>query len=275
MKLMGERVSELGTGMRLRFLGTGATVAVPSFFCDCVACAEARKDSSLHRTRSSVVLEGGGAIYLLDASPDFSRQLVRENIDHIDAFLLTHNHFDHSGGIGELESYVRVARQESLPTYMTTESREWFETTYAYMADCLPVETWDVGAKVELPGVTCTALEVQHAPGTVGVLLELASGSRAAYVPDTGPLTRATKERLKGIDTLVLGATFWKENQMPETHLSVQEAVEIGLSLQVRDLYLTHVAMHYEPVTNRELVGYLESCGSNVHLAHDGLCIEI
>jgi ribonuclease BN (tRNA processing enzyme) len=62
---------------------------------------------------------------------------------------------------------------------------------------------------------------------------------------------------------------------MPETHLSVQDAVEIGLGLGVRDLYLTHVSMHYEPVTDRELVGYLQSCASNVHLAYDGLGIEI
>ena len=260
--------------MKLRFLGTGAAVGVPSFFCRCAACKDAKKNPLLRRTRSSVVLEGG-ATYLLDAPPDLSRQLVREGISKIDALLLTHNHFDHCGGIGELESYVRVCRQEAIPAYMTTESDEWFQATYGYMSDCLAVSTWDVGARVKLTGVTCTALEVQHAPGTIGVLLELDSGSRAAYLPDTGPLPEATKERLRGIDTLILGATFWKENQMPETHLSVQEAVEVALKLKVRELYLTHVSMHYEPVTDSELVGYLQSCGSNVHLAYDGLSLEI
>ncbi|MDR3734564.1 MAG: MBL fold metallo-hydrolase [Acidobacteriaceae bacterium] len=228
----------------------------------------------LRRTRSSVVLEGG-AHYLLDASPDLSRQLVREHITHVDALFLTHNHFDHCGGIGELESYVRICRQEAIPAYMSTESRNWFDTSYGYMSDCLTVTPWHIGTSVKLKGVTCTALEVQHAPGTIGVLLELDSGSRAAYLPDTGPLPEGTKERLRGIETLILGATFWKENQMPETHLSVQEAVEIALKLKVRDLYLTHVSMHYEPVTDSELVGYLQSCGSNVHLAYDGLGIEI
>jgi phosphoribosyl 1,2-cyclic phosphate phosphodiesterase len=260
--------------MRLRFLGTGAAVGVPAFFCDCVACKEAESDSSLQRTRSSVVLEGE-ATYLLDASPDLSRQLARENISHMDALFLTHNHFDHCGGIGELESYVRVVRKEAIPAYMTSENQEWFERCYGYMSDCLAINTWDVGARVELAGVTCTVLEVQHAPGTVGVLLELASGARAAYLPDTGPLPEATKEKLRGIETLILGATFWKENPMPETHLSVEEAVEVALKLKVRELYLTHVSMHYQPVTDRELVEYLRSRGSNVHLAYDGLCIEI
>jgi len=216
--------------MKLRFLGTGAAVGVPSFFCSCVACKEAKRDSSLQRTRSSVAL-AGEAFYLLDASPDLSRQLSREGISKIDALLLTHNHFDHCGGLGELESYVRVSRKEAIPAYMSAESRDWCDSSYGYMSDCLAVTTWDVGMSVELKGVTCAALEVRHAPGTVGVLLEVDSGSRAAYLPDTGPLPEATKERLRGIDTLILGATFWKENQMPETHLSVQDSVEIGLGL--------------------------------------------
>ena len=260
--------------MKLRFLGTGAAVGVPSFFCSCVACKEAKANSSLHRTRPSVALEGE-ALYLLDASPDLSRQLSREGICQIDALLLTHDHFDHCGGIGELESYVRVSRAAAIPAYMSVETRDWLDRSYGYMSDCFAVTNWDVGVSVKLKGLACTALEVQHAPGTVGVLLELNSGSRAAYVPDTGPLPEATKERLLGIETLILGATFWKVNWMPETHLSVQEAVEVGLSLGVRNLYLTHVSMHYEPVTDRELVGYLQSCGSNVHLAYDGLSIEI
>ena len=260
--------------MKLRFLGTGAATAVPSFFCNCPACMEAARNLSLQRTRSCIALEGGET-YLVDIPPDVRNQLLREHIKRIDALLLTHNHFDHCGGMGEIESYVRVLQHEPIPAYMTVESYEWFYAAYGYMADCISARTWDVGTKVELDGVVCTTLEVQHAQGTVGILLEAESGTRTAYLPDTGPLPDSTKRCLERVDTLILGAAFWGTNEMPDTHLSVQQAVDIGVELKVGELYLTHLSMHYQPVTDRELRGYLQSRGANLHAAYDGMCIEI
>jgi len=260
--------------MRLRFLGTGSAVGVPAFFCGCRACEEAIADGKARRTRSSVVLEGE-AFYLLDASPDLRTQFLREHVSRLDGLFLTHQHFDHSGGIGELESYVRISRREPLPAYLTKESRRWLESAFGYMSDCFAIQEWAAGWQIDLREMVVTAVEAQHEPGTVGILIETAGGSRTAYLPDTGPLPEATKKQLEGVDTLILGATFWKGNWMPETHLSIEQAVDLGLELKVGRLYLTHLAMHHQPVTNREVNEYLWSRGRNLHMACDGMCIEI
>ena len=260
--------------MKLKFLGTGALTGVPACFCDCTGCEEARQNPLFHRTRCSLALLDGKAIYLLDASPDLRIQFLRENLGAPDALLLTHHHFDHSGGIGELESYVRLHRRQPLPAFLTTESRNWFESAFGYMSDCLTIRSVGPGVKFRLGTSMVTAVEAQHDAGTIGFLMETA-GRRICYLPDTGSLPDSTCALLEGIETLILGATFWQENPLPQTHLSVQEAVDIGLDLRVGELYLTHLAMHYQPVTNMELTRYLGSRGSNLHLAYDGLSIQI
>jgi len=262
-------------GAQIIFLGTGAGCGVPAFFCTCVACREASSEPRYQRGRCAVLVRGHQNT-LIDAPPDLRAQLLREHIAQIDHFVLTHGHYDHSGGLGELEFYVRVGRQEAIPAYMTPGTGEWLHTAYGFLEDCLSIQTIDAGWQFDQDGVAYTGLEVTHAPGTLGLLLETPDGRRTAYLPDTGPLPASTKDQLQGIDTLILGATFWGRNWLPEDHLSVEEAVRIGLSLNVKKLYLTHLSMHHDiPVTNRELEAYLRTFGDHLHLAYDGLCIEI
>ena len=248
---------------------------MPAFFCNCVACCEALDDPHYQRSRCALLVRGEQNT-LIDAPPDLRSQLNHENINQIDYFILTHSHYDHTGGVGELEAYVRVGRQQVIPAYMTPSSLTWLRTAFGFMEDCLYPQTVEAGWQFDLDNVAYTGLGVTHAVGTLGLLLETPAGKRTAYIPDTGPLPSSTAEQLQGIDTLILGATFWGRNWMPEDHLSVEEAVQIGLSLNVKKLYLTHLSMHYDtPVTNRDLEAYLRSFGDHLHLAYDGMCIEI
>jgi phosphoribosyl 1,2-cyclic phosphate phosphodiesterase len=259
----------------LIFLGTGAGCGVPSYFCGCAACQEAAAEPRYRRTRCGLVIRGE-EVTLVDAPPELRTQLIREGIDRIDRFLMTHWHYDHSGGLGDLEFYVRVKRGEAIPAYMTAETKEWLGTAFWFLQDCLVIQTMAPGYQVEADGVSYTSLEVAHDPGTVGWLMETASGRRTAYLSDTGPLPVSTAEQLRGIDTLILGATFWGRNWMPDTHLSVSEAVQIALQLEARQAYFTHLSMHHDtPVTNAELAAYLQGYGKHLHLAYDGLELQL
>jgi phosphoribosyl 1,2-cyclic phosphate phosphodiesterase len=268
-------MSTNGLNSTLTFLGTGAGCGVPSFFCGCVACQEAAVEPRSWRSRCSLLIRGESNT-LIDAPPDLRAQLLREQITQVDHFILTHSHYDHTGGLGELEFYVRVKRGEAIPTYLTPTSRKWLQSAFGFLEDCLSIQTVEAGWQFELDHVTYTGLDVTHAPGTLGLLMETSVGRRTAYIPDTGPLPASTQDLLRGVDTLILGATFWGRNWMPEDHLSVEQAVQIGLDLKVKQLYLTHLSMHHDtPVTNRELEAYLCTFGDHLHLAYDGLCIEI
>lgn len=93
---------------RLTFLGTGTSQGVPMIGCDCNVCRSA--DSKDKRLRSSAFVEYGGVKILVDAGPDFRTQMLRADIRHIDAILLTHNHKDHTGGLDDVRAFNYIEK---------------------------------------------------------------------------------------------------------------------------------------------------------------------
>ena len=71
--------------------------------CDCPVCTSS--DPRDRRLRASALVEYGGLTILVDAGPDFRYQMLRANVRHIDAILLTHNHKDHTGGLDDVRSF--------------------------------------------------------------------------------------------------------------------------------------------------------------------------
>src|SRR5438445_3567118 len=84
----------------LTVLGSGTSMGVPTLGCDCAVCRSS--DPRDRRTRPSIMLEYGGKVVLIDTTPDFYAQAVRENITRVDAVLYTHTHADHILGIDDL-----------------------------------------------------------------------------------------------------------------------------------------------------------------------------
>jgi phosphoribosyl 1,2-cyclic phosphate phosphodiesterase len=263
-----------GASHRLVFLGTGAGCGVPAFFCGCPACEEARLDPRARRGCCGVILEGGKRL-LIDTPPDLRHQLVREGVPSIDRLLFTHAHYDHVGGLGELEYLVRLVHKAPLPTAASAEALAGIKAEFGYLEECLALEELSPFSAFEYDGLRYTALPVSHAPGTFGYLIESPQTS-LFYASDTGRLEPACAERVRGVDILVMDATFWKRNWSPTAHHSVQEAIEEGFELDAGCIYLTHLAMHYdEPITLAALEEYLVQFGGRVKVAVDGLGLPL
>ncbi|MCK4751128.1 MAG: MBL fold metallo-hydrolase, partial [Bacteroidales bacterium] len=64
--------------MRITFLGTGTSQGVPVIACKCATCLS--DDPKDKRLRSSVLVEDGGNILLIDTGPDFREQMLRAHI---------------------------------------------------------------------------------------------------------------------------------------------------------------------------------------------------
>lgn len=255
----------------LVFLGTGAGNGVPVFYCGCEVCLEAELDPRCRRTRSALAVLGT-EIVLIDAPPELMGQLVREGIGRVDQLFLTHAHSDHTAGLADLAIYSKFHLKRRIPAVMSRETRDRVEVMFEGSAgDWLDVTLLGPGETIERSGLLCTGLGASHAPGTLGFLMERA-GFRFAYLPDTGPLSREARSRLRGIDCLMLDATFHEGNLYPDHHLTVEQAVEVGRALEVKKLYLTHLSMHYaRPVTTEALKRVVAQHGGGVEVAHDGL----
>ena len=97
--------------MRITLLGTSC--GVPQIGCHCAVCTS--QDPRDRRLRCSALVEEGDTSILLDCSPDFREQMLRLGRDRgLDAVLVTHEHYDHVGGIDDLRPFSYL---HDLPLY--------------------------------------------------------------------------------------------------------------------------------------------------------------
>lgn len=259
--------------VEFKILGTGAGPGIPSYYCDCISCMEARENPSLARTRSGAVVNTGRETILIDASADMRAQLVRENIHNIDYVFISHWHYDHFGGLGDLEYYVRLFRQEKIKLFLPPDALVKFEAAYPFLLDVFDIAQWQFGEKYIFGDFSLTPLPANHSTQTAGFVLE--AEHKAAYFTDTAGLPEETAEKIRGIAYLICDATFYKENWYPHSHQSIDQAIKLGQDINAKNTILTHMAMHYsEPVTVAQLTDQLRGY-QGVSLAYDGMVITI
>ena len=75
-------------------MGTGTSQGVPVIGCKCNVCTST--DERDKRLRSSVLVEHGEQVVVIDTGPDFRQQMLRTGIARLNAVLYTHEHRDHS-----------------------------------------------------------------------------------------------------------------------------------------------------------------------------------
>lgn len=89
--------------MKITILGTGTSCGVPQIGCPCEVCTST--DPKDKRLRCSTLVEVGGKNILIDCSPDFRQQMLSIDFKPLDAVLITHEHYDHVGGLDDLRPY--------------------------------------------------------------------------------------------------------------------------------------------------------------------------
>ena len=113
--------------MQITFLGTGTSTGIPQIGCTCPVCTST--DPKDNRLRTSVVVSVNGKNILIDCGPDFRQQVLRAGIGRIDAVLITHIHYDHTGGIDDLRPF---GGKHTLPIYLEPSVAEGIRTRLPY-----------------------------------------------------------------------------------------------------------------------------------------------
>ncbi|HZE23145.1 MAG TPA: MBL fold metallo-hydrolase, partial [Blattabacteriaceae bacterium] len=98
----------------LTVLGSGTSMGVPTIGCDCRVCTS--DDPHDRRLRPSVLVEYDGHTVLIDTTPDFREQAIREKIKRLDAVLYTHAHADHILGLDDIRP-LSFKREGKIPLY--------------------------------------------------------------------------------------------------------------------------------------------------------------
>jgi phosphoribosyl 1,2-cyclic phosphate phosphodiesterase len=257
--------------VRLTLLGTGTSFGVPQIGCQCRTCTST--DPRDRRGRTAALLEDGDRRLLIDTPPELRLQLVAAGVDHLDAVLFTHAHADHVHGIDDLRAFT-VRQKGPLDAYGSTDTLAELGHKFSYIFD--PGTKAPAGtSKPELtprpltPGVTTRIagfpVEPLALPHGRQEVLAYRVGP-VAYVTDVKDVPDQARERLRGLDVLVLSALLSRPHPL---HLSIPEAVTVAQSIGARRTFFTHLT-HETP--HAELAASLPP---GITPAYDGLVIEV
>jgi phosphoribosyl 1,2-cyclic phosphate phosphodiesterase len=250
----------------LTVLGSGTSMGVPTLGCDCAVCHS--NDPRDKRTRPSIMLEFADKVVLIDTTPDFYMQAIRERIAQVDAVFYTHTHADHILGIDDLRPLSYRHKPNRLPLFARPEAAAFLRRMFAYIFDSdykfggLPMlELKPIDGPVEVFGVRFEPIVVIHGETQI---YGYRFGS-AAYLTDHSEIPDASLRQLEHLDILFLDALRHKPHP---THSTVKNSMRIVERLKPKRAFFTHICHDLgHEATNATLP-------KHVRLAHDGLKLE-
>jgi len=253
--------------MIVTFLGTGTSQGIPVIACDCKVCkSDNPKDN---RLRTSVLIEVENQTIVIDTGPDFRQQMLRENVQKLDAIVFTHQHKDHVAGLDDVRAFNHKF-QKDMDLYCTAEVEEALIREFPY-----------VFSTYKYPGVPEVKIHnIKNEPFNInGVEILPIEGlhyklpvfgyriNDFVYLTDVSFVSEKEKEKMKGADIIVLDAL----RKTPHiSHFTMEQAVELLEELQPKQGYLIHIShlmgLHNEVV--KELPDFIKP-------AHDGLVLQL
>lgn len=253
--------------MRITFLGTGTSVGVPMPGCHCTVCTS--NDARDRRLRCSAMVEEGDTRILLDCGPDFREQMLRLDFcRRIDAVLITHEHYDHVGGIDDLRPYciygdIPLYADDYAATHLEQRLPYcWVENKYPgvprlVLQRVAPHDTFLIGQ------VPVTPLQVMH--GCLPIL-----GYRIGnlgYITDMSTMPEEELSWLQELDVLIVNAL---RHEPHHSHQTLEEALAFAERVGARDTYIIHMCHHIGLHADIEA-----ALPPHCHLAYDGLVVDV
>jgi phosphoribosyl 1,2-cyclic phosphate phosphodiesterase len=235
--------------------------------CDCAVCTS--PDPKDNRLRSSILVRSPTTTIVVDATPDFRYQMLREKVKNIDALLITHPHKDHIAGIDDTRPFQFFQR---LPTvvYGNKLSINGVKNEIPYAFE-----------DVKYPGVPVITLhEITQQPFLIGDLSITpilvwhhkmpVFGYRFGhftYITDANRIDEDQKDKIRGSKVVVLNAL---RNETHISHFNLAEAISLVQELEIPQGYFTHIShqLGQHAQISRKLP-------EGLALAYDGLKISL
>lgn len=193
--------------MKIKFLGTGASEGIPSLFCKCSVCEEARKNKGRDiRSRNQALIDEK---LLVDFPPDTFLHTVNGELDlpSVHTCIVTHSHGDHlyPNDIWARKTVVSpVIPDEGIPMtfYATSVGYEKInavveanELSKEKRVEAVLIEAFKA---FEAEGYSITPIRADHTVNTDPVLFIIEKDGKAIfYGNDTGRLPSETVEYLR------------------------------------------------------------------------------
>ncbi len=267
-KVVGNSPSGGGGAVAIiTFLGTGTSSGVPMIACDCEVCTSPNKKDN--RLRSSIMVQSETTTFVIDTTPDFRYQMLREKVKKLDAIVYTHSHKDHVAGLDDIRAF-NYFQNKPIDIFATTATQEALKQEFSYAF-----------ADKKYPGIpelqlhtidkdVFTVGDIEVIPIPVMHLHMPVLGFRIkdfTYITDANFISEESRKKIKGSKILVLNALRKKKHI---SHFTLQEAIDLSNELGAEQTYFTH--MSHQMGLHEDIN---EQLSAGKHLAYDGLRFEI
>ena len=286
--------------MQVTFLGTGAAPSMPSPFCACHVCTDARRVGGKNlRRRSSITINDD---LLIDIGPDIAAASFEHNLslagikvclqthaheDHLDAEFIISRHADYGTEVSRDLLFVGSSETLKAVDEIVRRRCEYgsifdADTQAALKMNVLTValyESYTVGS------YRVTGYPANHATDQASLLYSIEQGNHAVfYGTDTSVLSEEVWGRLllhgTRHDLLVLDHTYGIGfDSRPADHLASGDVIahakrfrEVGLLKDNGMVYATHIS-HEGNLEHDEFDDYAMKHGYRV--AFDGLRLQL
>lgn len=226
--------------MKITILGSGTSTGVPEIGCTCPVCTSS--DPRDHRLRASALIETDDTRILIDCGPDFRTQVLGLPFKKIDGVLITHEHYDHVGGLDDLRPFCRFGE---VPIYAEPHTAERLRTRMPYCfvdhsypgVPNIPLQEIEENCTFLINHIPVTPLRVMH--GRLPIL-----GYRIGnigYITDMLTMPDISYEQLRQLDVLVINALRIAPHP---THQNLAEALDTARRIGAKETYFIHMSHH-------------------------------
>lgn len=253
--------------LTITFLGTGTSTGVPMIACQCQVCTST--DHRDKRLRSSIMVQSPSTTIVVDTTPDFRYQMLREDVRRLDAVLFTHPHKDHIAGLDDVRAFNFFMEQD-MQVYANQMTIDALMREFAYaFAD----KKYPGVPSLELNSITLDPFMIGDIPITPIMVWHLKMpvyGFRFGnftYITDANRIEEVEKEKIKGSEVMIVNA-LRKEKHI--SHFTLDEAIALSQELQVHKAYFTHIS--HQLGRHKDIERHLPD---GIYLGYDGLKITV
>ncbi|MGZ3873284.1 MAG: MBL fold metallo-hydrolase [Mucilaginibacter sp.] len=253
--------------MTITFLGTGTSQGVPVIACNCEVCTS--NDERNKRLRTSLLIADKGKVIVVDSGPDFRYQMLRANVQRLDAIVFTHEHKDHIAGLDDIRAF-NYRQNGPVDVYADLTVQAALRREFHYIFE-----------EFKYPGIPQLNLHtIGREPFNIGhinfVPIEVLHyrlpvlGFRIndfTYITDAKTVSDAEREKIKGSRILVINAL---QKQSHISHFTLSEAITFAKEMGAEKTYLTHIS--HRLGRHRDISNELPA---GIELAYDGLQLNI